>query len=1007
MEYRPLNSVDHLKEDLAKALVAPLKKELEKHKAFISDTDSLYHSYVEKINRIDSKNGVSKYINETNWLKDELYKQLESEFPPKNNIQLKDYFSEYYSTLSDYIATIPEVVKENQTKERFTIQAEDGLGLRVQKPFKNLFFQISKIPARTANLLSKEKKPILYWERSIPLKTMSAHFFSNGLVDIFLNKMRELEELKCKARSTRWNINKAINQEVTDLLEKDEIDFNELILHLNEMAQKDELKQIVNLFDLRIKEWLAFAKECIDLEIENFEKTKAIVGTIELSSKKFSLENIAHDAAVIENKFQTILNGWRNTQYAQIDDFQVDLELYKIKYTALLQFYLLQGGSRTRVNATVNDHILKIREEFEKVAADLKSKNDISEIKNLLVSEKLKLNHSLSKKSIPAAISAIYEHNFPQLLERLEIRIEDSMREMKEKRIIYSKELYDAPISKANLSHFNPKDLVEVDLFSNYIKDTAKIKTLLISYIQTIEISLKDLIEIIDYNLDAAINSTSNLENIEEIKQVSVEGFERACAKTDTIESELHGINQLIDLELKKEINELNVGLIKLTVNENITNLRIQLAKAKAIERTKAYQKEILDKVRNFLPIALRYVRSKLSIGKKYFVQIQEKIGLLEKQTTLTHELSDFLVQTELAIQKLPFVYRRLYEIKPLEEDAFFEGRNTELSQLETAFKAWKDEKNSSAVVVGEKGSGASSLINAFIRKQPGIDVTRKQLIYSISSDQEFLDFFDDFLPGLELNSFEDICSNLNKGSRRVIILEDIQQFYLKKPNGFQAINLLFELISQTAKNIFWLVGTTTFTWNYLQKTIAIERYIKHKIVLKPLTSAQIVTLISKRHRVSGYNLKFENAEPTKLEKRKLTRVGQADQQQILRKSFFEELNSFAQSNISLALLYWIRSTSSFENNTVIIGKIKNFEFDFLYSLDKNSIFTLHSLLLHESLTVKEHSEIFHQEEKQSRMTLMVLEDSGILKMTEGRYWINQLLYRQVVTVLKNKNLIH
>jgi hypothetical protein len=229
----------------------------------------------------------------------------------------------------------------------------------------------------------------------------------------------------------------------------------------------------------------------------------------------------------------------------------------------------------------------------------------------------------------------------------------------------------------------------------------------------------------------------------------------------------------------------------------------------------------------------------------------------------------------------------------------------------------------------------------------------------------------------------------------------------LKKPNGFQAINLLFELISQTAKNIFWLVGTTTFTWSFLQKTIAIERYIKHKVVLKPLTSDQIVSLITKRHRVSGYNLRFENTDPTKYERRKLIRVSDAEKQQVLRKSFFEELNIFAQSNISLALLYWLRSTSSFEENTVIIGKIKNFEFNFLSSLDKNSIFTLHALLLHESLTVQEHSEIFHQQEKQSRMMLMVLEDSGVLKVNEGRYFINQLLYRQVVTVLKNKNLIH
>ena len=106
-------------------------------------------------------------------------------------------------------------------------------------------------------------------------------------------------------------------------------------------------------------------------------------------------------------------------------------------------------------------------------------------------------------------------------------------------------------------------------------------------------------------------------------------------------------------------------------------------------------------------------------------------------------------------------------------------------------------------------------------------------------------------------------------------------------------------------------------------------------------------------------------------------------------------------------MLYWLHSAISFENNTVIIGKIKNIKFDFLTSLDATSIFTLHSLLLHDTLSITEHAAVFHQAEKQSRMTLMVLEDSGILISQNGEYTINQLIYRQVVTVLRNKNLIH
>ena len=274
-------------------------------------------------------------------------------------------------------------------------------------------------------------------------------------------------------------------------------------------------------------------------------------------------------------------------------------------------------------------------------------------------------------------------------------------------------------------------------------------------------------------------------------------------------------------------------------------------------------------------------------------------------------------------------------------------------------------------------------------------------------SAEAFLNFFDELFENETLVTFNGIVDFLNNGTKRIIILEDIQHFYLKKPNGFEAITLLFELISQTAKNIFWLVGTSTFSWSYFQKTIAIERYIRHKIVLSPLSDEQIIKLIMKRHRVSGYNLKFDDSELPRKDLLSSFKKQVDYSQEGLQKSFFTELNDFAQSNISLALLYWLRSAISFEDNTVIIGKIKNIKFNFLSSLDTESIFTLHSLLLHDTLNVREHAEIFHQAEKQSRMTLMVLEDSGIIVSKDGEFHINHLIYRQVVNVLRNKNLIH
>jgi len=992
---------------LLDALLDPLANEVAEQKLYLNNTNKLYHTYLERINRIEGVNSTSKYINETQWLKKELYNQLESEFPAKQDLSVFNYYESFFEVFSSITDSIPDELVKIQKAGRFNIQEKDTGSLRLTKFLKKIFFSLSRIPLQVSNIFRKEQKAIQYWSHKVPLKAMMQHHFLQEILQKSLSFFNEIQHLKCDARNIKWAINKDINLEIAALLDKDEIHFNELKQHLKMMAERKRIQEVIDDFDLKLKLWKEESGKNLQESISQFKTNFELVNTLELDSSIYFLTSLNTSSQNSQLEFKKILNGWRNTQFAQIDDYQVDLELYQIKYTGLTQYFLLENGCKTRIARTTTDFIDTIKSDIELVIAKVDTSNNAIEIKDLLIAERIKLHHQLNKKSIPAAINALYENNFPNLLERVETKMRVQLELMKDRRIIYGKETYDAPIPKSNLSHFNPKELVEVDLIGPFSNCLSHLKTALNEKLSTTELELKDLVGIVDYNLDAATNSVDGELPLNEIKAIAKEGLARACARTQGLANDLQGISEIIGVQLKKELDQLNIKLLKLTENENITNLRLKLAKAKAIEGTKAYRKELFDKARNFIPIGIRYAQQKISLIKVYSTGFQERIGLLERCNEMTTELSAFLLQSERAIQQLPYVYRKLYEIKPLEEEGFFEGRSQEAAKLEEAFKHWEVSTISSAVIVGEKGSGASSLLNQFTRNHSESNIIRRKMTGTACTAEAFSNFFNDLFEHETLVDFNGIVNFLNNGSKRIIILEDIQHFYLKKPNGFEAINLLFELISQTSKNIFWLVGTSTFSWSYFQKTIAIERYIRHKIVLSPLSDEQIIKLIMKRHRVSGYNLEFDASKVQRKDILSSLRKPVDNSQEGLKKSFFTDLNAFAQSNISLALLYWLRSTLSFEDNTVVIGKIKNIKFDFLTSLDTNSIFTLHSLLLHETLNVKEHAEIFNQAEKQSRMTLMVLEDSGIIASKDGEFYINQLIYRQVINVLRNKNLIH
>ena len=71
------------------------------------------------------------------------------------------------------------------------------------------------------------------------------------------------------------------------------------------------------------------------------------------------------------------------------------------------------------------------------------------------------------------------------------------------------------------------------------------------------------------------------------------------------------------------------------------------------------------------------------------------------------------------------------------------------------------------------------------------------------------------------------------------------------------------EIISKTNKNIFWISTCTIYSWIYLNKTIHALDYWGYMINLKKLDEEQITNLVSKRHRVSGYNIEYQADEST------------------------------------------------------------------------------------------------------------------------------------------------
>ena len=307
---------------------------------------------------------------------------------------------------------------------------------------------------------------------------------------------------------------------------------------------------------------------------------------------------------------------------------------------------------------------------------------------------------------------------------------------------------------------------------------------------------------------------------------------------------------------------------------------------------------------------------------------------------------------------------------------------------------------------MGEKWGGLTTFLNYCDEQQLFKNTTiRYTLKENHSTQDQFMVLMREILKEEHLQNVEDVVNHINSGTQRVIILEDIQNLYLRKVNGFAAMNMLFEVIVRTSQKVFWVVTATVYTWDYLTKTVGINEYFSYIVKLGVLSNEQIVNLILKRNRISGYNIIFE-LDKEHEEEKKFMRLSSAQQQEKLKEEFFEDLNDFARSNISLALIFWLLSTKKIEEDTIVIGAFRKPNLNFLTVLSMNKIYALHALIMHDGLSEFQLSEVVGVSQPAARLMLLSMIEDGIVLKRDDRFMINSMLYRDAITVLKSKNLI-
>ena len=930
-------------------------------------------------------------------------------FEKENKTSLRESFPDFFYSLDQLVSQTPENITNIQDENKFKPSASDNFLIRLRKQFKKFFLIISNLSITFFNfwrrLFNKHLIKKNQWKRIIRLKRLRQFVFTYTLFTKLLIIQKTYYQKRSITAKGLWKIYESIDNKLNSYLSLNEQLQENEIEPINITPDLDDLQSTLTAFEESLPSEVS---SIVELVLSDYKDKYDKAGTIEFPKRHLKVGTLKGKNKQLNQFFLTLQAGWENNFIALGDDWQMNNEVYLIRYILAAQF----EKRKIQFHNSIKGNLFPSSEKMISFINELKELLNSSARKPELLAGfkdiKKRISAGLTNKIIPEFTSTLLEQNLSRIVAELDNGLQEQITNIKPQRVLVKSDEYDDEIKNSEINVFSPKEILEYSAAPKYFSHTADLKKIINNQVQQIQIDLSEIDHILEFTIDSAINKFEMDNDSDKSKLIAIEGIHRTIKKIAEIEQKLNELLDLFDSELDLAIKEFNYELRNLTQTEKLFDIRLNLAKAKALQRSKLYRKQILEKVKNFLPRIFKFIRKSIVDIKTRYQKVRKVFGLAPGETVIASEVSDYLAETQSAIFRLPFVYQRLFEIKPLDDERFFFGREAELAELQKALTNWEKEKFAPTIIVGEKGSGATSLINNFLTTHRNdYKIIRCSVNHSITETDDFLKLLSDVLGIQKLNSVNDVISHLNSlQAKQIIVIENLQRLFLRKVEGFKVLKMFFEIISRTSKNIFWLSTCTIYGWTYLDKTIHAPDYFAYIIHLKKLNEEQITNLVSKRHRVSGYNIDFE-ADETTLNSRAFKKMPESDKQPYLKTKYFAELNKFAQSNTSLAFIFWLRSTKEIYNDLIKIGPPPELAYSFLENLSNDKIFTLAALLIHDGLNIEDHSKIFSCSMSKSRLLFLLMYDDGIIVEQNDLFLINPLLYRQIVGMLKSKNIIH
>lgn len=969
--------------------------------SFLKKCSELFSGYNEKwINSLEQKD--KRFIKRAEFY-DAVEELLHSEASDINKNLFFDLAGRISNELISDFERQPALIKLEQLEEHFGFSSGENASLKLQMQIKRTAFKtFSKIVR-----LFKGKNAPYAWKRNVPVRNLLRYYLHHSPLAGLYSKIAEIIS---QCGGLYFDIYNQFGQYELNISESLLKDSNEEIktkLEAGSEAIKKFLKaetDKLNRLNDEIKNFLKIQSDNLRNELtESFGK----VGTVALRPGFFNDAKTIKRQRQLNSTAQKLENNTKTFFAAAHDrlEFYFDLMWYS-HLAAGNAFAVVREAAAYKTNYI--DHL------FEKASHEIEKTKDLTDNagaqnSDALETEKNKLLDIIDKRLNTQIVDSINAYSLEQALDGLMHKLHGDLNEFEKEYLFVRPKNLVLEIKERKLKKFSPKEIIEPIIINKLHKEFYQIVDSYKEKNKKINSGIIELGRIIEFSFNSAITyERSEDDQTKNAEKILSEGLDRTKNRYKDLlglySDNVSGLESSIEALIKKTLNE----LMDLSSIERLMLVKIRVSREKLTERLKTFLISLLQKIRIFFRLLKSKTKHGISYTKDKLYGISARVGLTDDDDEVSAEIKNYLTGIAASIEKLPYIYQKLFANKQISDERFFVAREREHEKFNRAFEGWLNKKPASVILVGEKGSGTSSLINIAVSKLNNkFSIYRKEYSNTIYKEGDLLIVLEKLLKIPDAAGTENLIGRiLSEEEKRIVIIENLEDFFLRSVDGFNALYIIFDIVARTRKNIFWIFTCNIYSWNYLDRAISIKDYFTDVIKLGDLSEEELKTIILKRHGISGYNLKFLPGEEIKIAK-SFNKLNDEEKQEYLSRNFYKNLKKRSSNNIGAALYLWMKSINSFSNDEILVSADSELDFAFLKRLPDKKLFTLMNLILHDGLSVSEHSKILNCGEELSRLELSSLESAGIVFRKDDKFKINFQLYKNIVTLLQDKNILH